>query len=442
MSEDSIEKRLYRIFDPAPLRPDHDNLYIELDNVRGDADIVNRLASRIRFSDKPTCQILAGHRGSGKSTELYRLQHHLQTTDQEGHRYFVVFCECDDDIDRNDVDFPEVLLAIVRQTAKQLRDREGIHLDPGYFKDCLQRIKSLLTSEIQLEGFELDTGLLKLSGAIKGSPDGRKKIREKLEPDTSNLITAANDVLSQAMLELTKKAWHGMVIVVDDLDKMIVRPHSSGCTTAEYLFIHREAQLSAFNCHVVYTAPLGLAYSVQERNVANLYGGPVPVVPMVKIHTQNGQSHEPGMKKMREMIDVRLKAANARPAELFQNDFVQDELICWSGGQPRELMLLIRDAIIRGRLCPITSQSLNTAVRDSKRAYARQLRQEHWPIIQQVAKTGQLQRSDSNENLVRDLLDSRALLQYVNDKEWYAVNPFLVEALEAVCPCPPSPNTP
>lgn len=441
MSDDSIEKRLYHIFDPAPLRPNQANLYIELDNVRGDADIVNCLASRIRLSDKPTCQILAGHRGSGKSTELYRLQHHLQTTDQ-AHRYFVVFCECDDDIDRNDVDFPEVLLAIVRQTAKQLRERAEIHLEPGYFKDYLQRIKSLLTSEIQLEGFELDTGLLKLSGAIKGSPDVRKTIREKLEPDTSNLIAAANDVLSQAILELTKKAWHGMVIVVDDLDKMIVRPHSSGCTTAEYLFIHREAQLSAFNCHVVYNAPLGLAYSVQERNAANLYGGSVPVVPMVKIRTHDGTPHEPGIRKMREMIAARLNAANAQPAQLFQNDAVQDELICWTGGQPRELMLLIRDAIIRGRHCPITSQSLNTAVRDSKRAYARQLRQEHWPIIQQVARTGQLQRSNSNENLVRDLLDSRALLQYVNDKEWYAVNPFLVEALQAVCPCPPSPNTP
>lgn len=57
----------------------------------------------------------------------------------ESPKYFVVFCRSDDDIDRNDIDFPEILIAVVRQLAKQIRERAGIELKPGYFLDLWQR---------------------------------------------------------------------------------------------------------------------------------------------------------------------------------------------------------------------------------------------------------------------------------------------------------------
>ncbi|KKL07242.1 hypothetical protein LCGC14_2587990, partial [marine sediment metagenome] len=41
----------------------------------------------------------------------------------------VVYCEADEDIDRNDVDFPEVLIAVVRQMAAQLKV-VGVQLKP------------------------------------------------------------------------------------------------------------------------------------------------------------------------------------------------------------------------------------------------------------------------------------------------------------------------
>ena len=272
-------KAVYRVFDPAPLLAEDTGLYVDLDEVRGDAAIVRRLADRIRLSDRPTCQILAGHRGSGKSTERRRLQHELETG---GKRLFVVFCESDHDVDRNDVDFPDVLIAVVRQMANQLKKRAGIALKPGCFKERWERVKKVLGSEVSFEGLELDAGLLKLRGAIKDSPDARAEIRKLLEPDTNNWLSAANDVIGEANLELSKRDYHGLAIIVDDLDKMVLRPHAAaGCSTGEYLFIHREGQLSAFKCHIVYTMPIALAYSGQEQTIATLYGGrpPFPRLP-------------------------------------------------------------------------------------------------------------------------------------------------------------------
>lgn len=87
-----ILQRVYKVFDPtAPVEADATDLYVELDSVRGDAGAVGRLASHIQLSPAvPTCQLLAGHHGSGKSTELRQLQAKLEEGER---RVFVVFVE-------------------------------------------------------------------------------------------------------------------------------------------------------------------------------------------------------------------------------------------------------------------------------------------------------------------------------------------------------------
>lgn len=429
MSEGDLVQRVYRQFSPAPLRPEQDALYVDLNAARGDMDIVSRLEGKIRLAEgSPTCQVLAGHKGSGKSTELLRLKKRLES---DPNPFFVVYVEADEDIDRNDVDFPDVLIAIVRQTAAQLKEHAGINLKPGYFKDRLRRLKELFTSDINFESFELDTGLMKLAGAIKSSPDARAKIRELLEPDADNWLYAANDVIGQAVLELAKKVKKGLVILMDDLDKMVVREHAgTGYNTDEYLFVNRAAQLTAFDCHVVYTMPLSLAYSHQEQAVRASYGGPVPVVPMTKVAARSPETgrYPPGVEKFREIIARRLKAANADESQVFANDDVRDKLIALSGGQPTELMTLVREAIIAHKL-PIDEKSLQRAETEGRREYARQLRQDHWPIIEEVRQSGSFVRTKEKEPAFRELLGSRAILQYVNDEEWYALNP-MVAALQ------------
>jgi len=305
-----LTRKVYQVFDPAPLQATQMDLYVDLDPVRGNPDVVTRLAERILFSNKPTCQIIAGHRGCGKSTELRRLQRSLTEK-----CLFVVYCEADEDIDRNDVDFPEVLVAVIRQMAKQLKDQLGISLKPGYFRDRFDRLKKFFGSEVSLDQIDLETGLATLAMTVKSSPDARMEIRKLLDPDTANWVTAANDVIGQAKAELLAKKYRDLVIIVDDLDKMVNRPlMEANCSTAEYLFVHREAQLIAFECHLVYTMPISLAYSAQEQNIANLYGGHPVVVPMSKL-TERPPSRKPypaGLEKFAEIIRTRLATVPPR----------------------------------------------------------------------------------------------------------------------------------
>lgn len=422
-----LSNSIYQLFSTEPLRADQQELYVDLHEVRGDADVVKRLARRIELSDTSTCQVLAGHRGSGKSTELLRLQKRLQESTSK--RPFVVVCSTDDDLDRNDVDFPQVLISIVRQTAAALK-KVGINLQPGYFADRVKRLGGLLTTPIEFTGLDLDLGLASLSATMKSSPDAREAINKLLEPDTGNWINAANDVFSEAVPKLKELGRSGLVILVDDLDKMVVRPHAAAnCMTDEHLFVHRAAQLRAFNCHVVYTMPISLAYSHVAGSIRSSFSGDLPIVPMTKVRHRppSAEPYQAGVEKFKELIERRCKAAGVSTLDVFADEAAVHQIIQLSGGQPSELMSLVRESIVTKPL-PIDADALGRARVNGRRDFTRSLRAEHWALITQVKETGTYTRTAETEPLFRQLLEGRVVLQYVNDDEWYGVNPMLDDA--------------
>lgn len=416
-------KKIYQAFNPAPLLGEESDLYVPLDEARGSSGLVKSLSMPIRLSDKATFQLLAGHIGSGKSTELRRVQDELQ---QGNDRYFTVFCEILNDIDANDADFPEVLMAIIKQVARDFQERLSIKLKPGYFKQRWEEVKAVLGSEVKLNTADLETGLGKLTATIKSSPSTRDRVRKALEPTTDSWIGAANEVLGEAIAHVVEKGYAGLAVIVDDLDKLSVEEQTDGGkSVAERLFLTRHAQLTAFQCHMICTIPIALAYSCKEREIASLYGLTAPpVVPMTKIFDQVGKKHTPGFEKFRAIIARRVQKAGVEGREVFAAATVKDHVVKCSGGQPRFLVTLIRDALVEGDL-PLTKETVEKVARKATHSYSRQLREEHWEIIEQVGKTHQLKRTGHNDALCMDLLANRAILQYRNEKEWYGLNPLL-----------------
>lgn len=433
-------QQIYTVFNPVELKPGQENLYVKLDEARGSVGIVSGMARKIRLASGTTCQVLTGHKGCGKSTELWRLRHVLEDPDDGSQPYFVVSVTADDHMDRNDVDFPDVLIAIVREIAAQLKDRLKITLAPGFIRDRWQRLKKFFLSEVEFDQLSLDVGLAEISAKIKHSPDARIEIRKLLEPDADNWLKAANDVIGDAIAKVQDTKHRGLVVIVDGLDKMIPREHdTAACLTTEYLFVHRSAQLTAFNCHVIYTLPIELAYSHHQAKLRALYGGDVPVVPMTKIASSppKARPFAAGIEKLRDIIAVRLASKGAKDTDLFASNKVRDDLIKFSGGQPDELVRLVQEGIIVGGL-PIDAAALKRCRENLRRAYRRQLRAHYWPVIEQIRATGQVARTDENEQAFRELLDSRTILLYMNDEEWYGLNP----AIEDLKPPEPPPAQP
>jgi hypothetical protein len=184
--------------------------------------------------------------------------------------------------------------------------------------------------------------------------------------------------------------------------------------------------MTAFQCHLIYTIPLDLAYSLAEPRIATLYGGHIPVIPMTKIRTPppERRPYEAGIQRFRDLIGRRLREAGLAAEDFFASTAACDRLIELSGGQPQQLVFMIND-VLDGRQIPVEEAAVDRAVLDGRRAYARQLGSVHWPILRRVARTGRFERTPDTDGVVRELLASRALLQYRNEAEWYDLNPLV-----------------
>src|SRR3712207_8978729 len=62
--------------------------------------------------------------------------------------------------------------------AAQLKEQAGITLGPGYFRDRLERLKSLLAAEVEFDSLDLEAGMTTLSTTIKASPRSEEHTSE------------------------------------------------------------------------------------------------------------------------------------------------------------------------------------------------------------------------------------------------------------------------
>jgi hypothetical protein len=198
--------RFYRAANPS--RPIQDpRYYINFSTVRG-GDIVEELARTIiRLSpDEPTTQLLTGHIGSGKSTELLRLKTTLEAAD-----YHVVYFESDRDLEMSDVEVTDILMVIARQIATSL-ESVGVAMRPSYFQRLFQSISDTLQMPIEISELSLSAGFATLTAQSKDSAELRGQLHQYLEPRTKSIIDAINQELLEPAIQKLKddgQGWAG-----------------------------------------------------------------------------------------------------------------------------------------------------------------------------------------------------------------------------------------
>lgn len=426
-------RQFYRMFDPYPLDDpaQRERLYVDLDPVRGDAHVARTLADRIDLSENYTVQLLAGHIGSGKSTELYRLKGMLE--DGGWHVVFTDVAASGRDVDLSgrdadlsDLDFPDLLVMILRDLVESLKAPPlAIKLEPGYFRDLFRRFGDVLLSPVEVESIELNAGLVKLGAAVR-TPETRKSLRTIIAGDAGSWLHAANDAFDKARTQLRKHARHNLAVIVDGLDKLVdARRERSGWR--ENLYKDRRPEMGGLRCHVVYTIPLDIVLTSRGQVIADLYNlSDLPVVPMVKVRERPPaeKPFAPGIEQLRAMVNKRLFVLNITDAEAFAPG-VLDRLIAISGGQLRQLMQFIRDACPAG--LPITMPTVEKLARAIRLNYSYWLGPPHWELIHQARTGGELVSTAQNAEPLSELIESRALLHYRNHGQWCGPNPLLPE---------------
>ena len=125
-------------------------------------------------------------------------------------------------------------------------------------------------------------------------------------------------------------------------------------------------------------------------------------LPMVKVENEDGSPNEEGLRVMRRMLELRAHSS------LFDAG-VADRLARTSGGHPRELLRLLRDAFSHVENERFDCNSASRAVRSLASHYRRFLNPEDYRILASVDAGNEVGAEDANR-----LLYELALLEYNN----------------------------
>lgn len=402
--------------------------YIDFSLVRG-GDIINRLIrtiSKEAEASDATCQLFTGHIGCGKSTELFRLRDELE---KKG--FYVVYFESSTDMDMANVDVSDILLAITRQVSESL-EKINIKLKPGYFTNLFREISDILQTSIEFEaGISLPLAIGKITAKTKASPSLRDQLHQHLEVRTSSILESINEeVLGRATEMLKQDGYKGLVVIIDNLDRIDISPKPSGRSQPEYLFIDRGEQLRKLNCHVVYTIPLVLNFSNELNSLINRFGVKPFVLPMVKVKNRDRSDCVEGMDLLRQMVLARAfpHSSNterlAKIQEVFASPEVLDRLCRMSGGHVRNLLVLLYSCLQREDP-PLTSDCLESVISEYRDDLIAGIDANEWNLLRQIIRE---QDRIKGEAEYQTLLRSMFLFEYRDEGHWYDVNPAIAES--------------
>ncbi|MCY7273604.1 MAG: ATP-binding protein, partial [Phormidesmis sp. CAN_BIN44] len=403
-----------------------DPVYVNCRDVRGDDNILTDLGKMIRLSEQMTCQLYTGHRGAGKSTELLRLQEDL-----ENRGFFVVYFEADQqDIDPEDVEYVDILLACTSRLLGELRTANAAPLK-DWLSDRWDDVRELAQTKITLDKLDIEGSFAiftKLTASVKAEPTQRTKIRDKINPHTVTLLTALNEFIGSAKKNLPNGKTQ-LLVIVDNLDRIPLIFRDNGSNNHEDIFLHRHAQLKGLDCHVIYTVPIAFVYS-KWANDANTDYGRTPILPMVMVQTRDGQPYEPGIKKLKEAICRRVEPhAEKRDleTEIFDSSTTIERLCAMSGGHMRELMQMTQMAINHTDALPISVRAVQRAVAEVRDVYRRTVEELEWKILLRVGRSKDIQQDNEHRSLLqrRCILEYRELDGEGELQKWYDIHPLI-----------------
>src|ERR687886_2590713 len=218
--------------------------------------------------------------------------------------------------------------------------------------------------------FSLAFGIGEITAKAKNSPELRSKLREYLEPRTTGILEAINhELLKPAKEKLKQQGLQGLVVIVDNLDRVESRPKSWGRPQQEYLFVDRGEQLRQLDCHVIYTMPLALMFSNDFNTLTQRFTVDPKVLPMVPVKLRDESDCQEGMYLLRQMVLARA-FPNVTPerrlsliSEIFDPPDTLDYLCRISGGHVRELLRLLNDWVKKKPTLPLSPEGLENVIR-------------------------------------------------------------------------------
>lgn len=287
-----------------------DPRYVETQTARGSEKTYSRLARKLGWDPTsgaffaPTEKhiLFFGHIGSGKTTELRRYAKDLD----DSKRFYMVEVDVLAKLDRNNLQFTEVLMAMAESLLERLTsDGYGLgekSLEPlrKWFASAVKTTTTShdLSAELKA-GIESGTGipgLLKIFGSFtsvfKTGASQKNEWRQEIRNGFTTLANSFNELIRAAEQALQGRSRaERIVFLIDGTDKM------RGEDTQRF-FVHDAELLLFIRTLAIYTAPLHLKYDGR-------LGGKLDsdlVLPMIKLNERLGAPCRAGREALRDLL--------------------------------------------------------------------------------------------------------------------------------------------
>ena len=424
-----------------PLAPE-DPRYVDLRGGRGTTDL-RQMRIHLEDQDADDNQFgkvaFVGHRGSGKSTELLRLERDLAD------RFTSVHLYADQDL-MGDFDYTDMLLWLAESLARKFAVDETLApLDKGLVDNVgrwfaertlenVEKVESEIALEAEVEAkakvgwFGVGFGLLsRLKSMVKGDVERRNTVRQRLRSHGSELVDKVNLLLDNAadtLVRLDRKP--DLLVVQDNLDRL-------SSDVARRLYFDNGDTLKRLRAHFVFTVPIAMILS--PWNISNVFENTFSM-PMIKPRSRNGKDVKKAVDALVSVLDARLVSER-----IFTARAIPRHLARMCGGSVRDLIRLLNYAQLSARAADkpaIDMAAAKEAVRKLRLDYEKLLvpGQAYYPVLARIHQTKQgplvtpavtPESVETNRAFLRELLFNGAVLEYNGEECWYDVHPVILE---------------
>lgn len=410
-----IRRTLFRALRDRPLNvmiEEDRKLYVELHDERHDP--VERLYETIKFGDIESVQLVAGFRGTGKTTQFSRLEKRLW---EEG--FHVVRVDLDEYIDMHSpVDIRDFMLILAGAISDQLTNEKLLGPEMGPKKSFWERAMGLIPvpKEVAAKAVVADVKLAFLS-----DPGFRGEVRQRLAARLAELRQQVREHHLDVLKALSVRAGRPvrLVVIVDSLEHL----RGIGDKAREVresvleLFATHAARIGLPDTHMILSVPAFLF--LQANNLDAQYGnGAVQAWPAHRVRDRQGQRTE--------VVDRMIKLVEQRGdwRYLLPDRAALEEVVLASGGYLRTLLNMLIEAVHQsGR--GVAPDAAERVIAVARRAYL-PLYKDELEVLRRIAGQRSMHEIQTSEqDHVLRFLDAGLVLCYLNDDYWYDVHPLI-----------------
>lgn len=398
------------------IQPYFDDLYVHLDEVRGNEqldDLCFQLGIQndklVAIDGEPQKILFSGHRGCGKTLELSRFHKYLDNPD----RYCSIHIDLQQEVEASKFEPEDLYVLMIAKLIEKLRE-QNVNFNKRAFDkiaedwlsdtDVREEIKNTSGFEIAGEGsvgfnfWNFVTLKQGLKDLVSGSRATITSIRNKVKLNAIELIDTFNQELVKVRKELAKKGKGKDILFIVDGSERIRRE------VYEQMFVRDINLIHGTRVSLICAVPINTFYEIANSPGRDYFKR--MVLPMVKI--------TPASRPLMESIVTK----RADKDKFFAQNAL-DWMIDHSGGCPRQLLLLAQRALVKTRGSKITLPVAKDVVQEFGRTLFEELNEKHLALLRSGAEKGGYL---TGEFEVQQLLFSLALLKYNGD---IGINPAL-----------------